>query len=50
MRFALTHKATTYPRSDSGYLPESMFAEVPAVLDSLLKTDCLLYTSDAADE
>jgi DNA topoisomerase-3 len=24
-----THKATTYPRSDSGYLPESMFAEVP---------------------
>ncbi|HCJ1229257.1 TPA: DNA topoisomerase III [Pseudomonas aeruginosa] len=34
-----THKAATYPRSDSGYLPESMFAEVPAVLDSLLKTD-----------
>ncbi|WP_050480670.1 DNA topoisomerase III, partial [Pseudomonas aeruginosa] len=34
-----THKATTYPRSDSGYLPESMFAEVPTVLDSLLKTD-----------
>ncbi|HCM5829499.1 DNA topoisomerase III [Klebsiella pneumoniae] len=34
-----THKATTYPRSDSGYLPESMFTEVPAVLDSLLKTD-----------
>src|SRR3546814_13134374 len=34
-----THKATTYPRSDSGYLPESMFAEVPAVLDSLPKTD-----------
>lgn len=34
-----THKATTYPRSDSGYLPESMFAEVPMVLDSLLKTD-----------
>ncbi|MDZ7476263.1 DNA topoisomerase III [Stenotrophomonas pavanii] len=34
-----TRKATTYPRSDSGYLPESMFAEVPAVLDSLLKTD-----------
>ncbi|MFG0465652.1 DNA topoisomerase III [Pseudomonas putida] len=37
-----THKATTYPRSDSGYLPESMFAEVPAVLDSLLKTDLSL--------
>jgi len=34
-----THKATTYPRSDSGYLPESMFAEVPTVLNSLLKTD-----------
>ncbi len=34
-----TYKATTYPRSDSGYLPESMFAEVPTVLDSLLKTD-----------
>ncbi|MBG6526023.1 DNA topoisomerase III [Pseudomonas aeruginosa] len=34
-----THKATTYPRSDSGHLPESMFAEVPTVLDSLLKTD-----------
>ncbi|HGI9957887.1 DNA topoisomerase III [Pseudomonas aeruginosa] len=34
-----THKATTYPRSDSGYLPESMFAEVPTVLGSLLKTD-----------
>lgn len=34
-----SHKATTYPRSDSGYLPESMFAEVPTVLDSLLKTD-----------
>lgn len=33
------HKATTYPRSDSGYLPESMLAEVPAVLDSLVKTD-----------
>ncbi|QVX40772.1 DNA topoisomerase III (plasmid) [Ralstonia solanacearum] len=34
-----THKATTYPRSDSGYLPESMFAEVPTVLDSLVRTD-----------
>ncbi|HCF9525299.1 TPA: DNA topoisomerase III [Pseudomonas aeruginosa] len=34
-----THKATTYPRSDSGYLPESMLGEAPAVLDSLLKTD-----------
>lgn len=34
-----THKATTYPRSDSGYLPESMFAEVPTVLQALLATD-----------
>ncbi len=34
-----THKATTYPRSDSGYLPESMFAEVPTVLDAVLTTD-----------
>ncbi|MBV2205765.1 MAG: DNA topoisomerase III [Pseudomonas sp.] len=34
-----THKATTYPRSDSEYLPESMLSEVPAVLDALLATD-----------
>ncbi|WP_207238760.1 MULTISPECIES: DNA topoisomerase III, partial [unclassified Pseudomonas] len=34
-----THKATTYPRSDSGYLPESMLAEVPAVLAAVLATD-----------
>ncbi|MCW5706916.1 DNA topoisomerase III [Shinella sp.] len=34
-----TRKATTYPRSDSGYLPESMIAEVPTVLDAILKTD-----------
>lgn len=34
-----THKATTYPRSDCRYLPVSMFDEVPAVLDALLKTD-----------
>jgi len=33
------HKAITYPRTDCGYLPESMLAEVPVVLDSLLKTD-----------
>jgi DNA topoisomerase-3 len=38
-----THKATTYPRSDSGYLPESMFIEAPTVLDSLLKTDPALH-------
>ena len=38
-----THKATTYPRSDSGYLPESMLAEVPAVLDAVLATDPSLH-------
>lgn len=34
-----THKVTTYPRSDCGYLPESMLAEVPAVIDAVLATD-----------
>lgn len=34
-----THKATTYPRSDTGYLPESMFGDVPTVLASLLRSD-----------
>jgi DNA topoisomerase-3 len=34
-----THKATTYPRTDCGYLPESMFGEVPTVLDALLIAD-----------
>lgn len=34
-----THKATTYPRSDCRYLPASLFIEVPAVFDALLKTD-----------
>ncbi|AKF52525.1 Topoisomerase IA [Pseudomonas syringae pv. syringae HS191] len=34
-----THKATTYPRTDCGYLPESMFDEVPMVLDALNRTD-----------
>ena len=34
-----THKATSYPRSDCRYLPGSMFDEVPAVFDALLKTD-----------
>lgn len=34
-----THKATTYPRSDTGYLPESMLAEVPTVLNALVATD-----------
>ncbi len=33
------HKATTYPRSDCGYLPESMLAEAPQVLDALVAAD-----------
>ncbi|NMX53062.1 DNA topoisomerase III [Pseudomonas veronii] len=34
-----TYKATSYPRSDCRYLPESMFNEVAAVFDALLKMD-----------
>ncbi|KIP18864.1 DNA topoisomerase III family protein [Burkholderia sp. MSHR3999] len=34
-----THKATTYPRTDCGYLPESMLADVPTVLATLVATD-----------
>lgn len=34
-----THKATTYPRSDCGYLPDSMYVEVPTVFNALVKTD-----------
>ncbi|MFV3314256.1 MULTISPECIES: DNA topoisomerase III [Pseudomonas] len=30
-----THKATSYPRTDCGYLPESMLDEVPRVLHTL---------------
>lgn len=33
------HKATTYPRTDCGYLPVSMHKEVPDVLAALEKTD-----------
>jgi DNA topoisomerase-3 len=40
-----THKATTYPRSDCRFLPESMFNEVPAVFDALLKTDPALRSA-----
>ncbi|XBY08203.1 DNA topoisomerase [Escherichia coli] len=31
------HKATTYPRTDCGYLPVSMHKEVPDVLAALEK-------------
>ncbi|SQA98031.1 DNA topoisomerase 3 [Cedecea neteri] len=34
-----THKVTTYPRTDCGYLPVSMRGEVPAVMAALVKTD-----------
>jgi DNA topoisomerase-3 len=34
-----THKATTYPRTDSSYLPLSMQAEVPQVFNALQQTD-----------
>lgn len=34
-----THKATTYPRTDCGYLPQSMQAEVPQVFNALQQTD-----------
>ncbi|UDJ86361.1 DNA topoisomerase III [Erwinia amylovora] len=33
------HKATSYPRTDCGYLPESMREEVPALLDAIGRTD-----------
>ena len=33
------HKATTYPRTDCEYLPENMFAEVPAVMQALAQID-----------
>ncbi len=34
-----THKATTYPRSDTGYLPENMRREAPVVIKALLAAD-----------
>lgn len=34
-----THKATHYPRTECGYLPESMLSEVPTVFSALAKTD-----------
>lgn len=34
-----THKVTTYPRTDCGYLPRSMRAEIPVVLTAIVKTD-----------
>ncbi|MBD2812134.1 DNA topoisomerase III, partial [Xenorhabdus sp. Vera] len=34
-----THKATTYPRTDCGYLPVSMREGIPAVFTALTRTD-----------
>ncbi|MFU2076104.1 DNA topoisomerase III [Gallibacterium anatis] len=34
-----THKATTYPRTDCGYLPESMIDEIPLVLKAVSESD-----------
>lgn len=34
-----THKATTYPRTDCGYLPASMQQEIPEVLSAVAKSD-----------
>ena len=34
-----THKATTYPRTDCGFLPTSMQQEIPDVLAAVAKSD-----------
>lgn len=34
-----THKITTYPRTDCGYLPESQLTESPAVIKTLMNED-----------
>jgi len=34
-----THKATSYPRTDSRYLPESQRSDVPAILQALMLSD-----------
>lgn len=37
-----THKATTYPRTDCGYLPESQLAEASLVIKNLMLSDSRL--------
>ncbi|OOF81994.1 DNA topoisomerase III [Rodentibacter ratti] len=37
-----THKATTYPRTDCGYLPESQLVEAPRVIQCLIQSDSRL--------
>lgn len=45
-----THKLTTYPRTDCGYLPKSMLSEVKAVVNALIKTDSSINSlTTAAD-
>lgn len=34
-----THKITTYPRTDCGYLPESMFDEAETIISVIMKND-----------
>ncbi|EGT7582428.1 DNA topoisomerase III [Salmonella enterica] len=45
-----THKLTTYPRTDCGYLPVSMREEVHAVLAALMQTDPSLKSHPALAE
>ena len=42
------HKATTYPRTDCEYLPQTMFSEVPDVIQSLVAVDPSLAQLAAA--
>ncbi|OSM94920.1 DNA topoisomerase III [Lonsdalea populi] len=42
-----THKATTYPRTDCGYLPTSMREEIPQVFDAIMRTDPTLSATVA---
>lgn len=45
-----THKATSYPRTDCAYLPESQFADAGAVIRALKQTDgALAALADGAD-
>jgi DNA topoisomerase-3 len=45
-----THKATTYPRTDCPYLPESMRGEAPRVLAALRQSDPMIADQvEAAD-
>lgn len=37
-----THKIVTYPRVDTGYLPENMHSEAPAIISALGKIDSTL--------